>query len=63
MRVLKTGVIGCGYWGPKLARNFHEIAETELSWVADRRPDRLAHMKELYPAVRVTQDHRELLVN
>ena len=63
MRVVKTGVIGCGYWGPKLARNFHEIADTELSWVADRRPDRLAHMKELYPAVRVTQDHRELLAS
>jgi predicted dehydrogenase len=60
---VKIGVIGCGYWGPKLARNFHELPDCELAWVADFRPDRLAHVKELYPQVRVTQDYREMLAN
>ncbi|MCL4487637.1 MAG: Gfo/Idh/MocA family oxidoreductase [Chloroflexi bacterium] len=57
------GVIGCGYWGPKLARNFNELPEAELAWVADYRPERLAHMKELYPAVRTTQHYREVLAS
>jgi predicted dehydrogenase len=58
---LKIGVIGCGYWGPKLARNFHEMPETELAWVADFREDRLAHLQQLYPNVAITRDYREIL--
>ncbi|MDD5542163.1 MAG: Gfo/Idh/MocA family oxidoreductase [Acidobacteriia bacterium] len=57
----KVGVIGCGYWGPKLARNFHGLQGTDLAWVADLRPDRLAHMQELYPEVRTTKNYKELL--
>jgi predicted dehydrogenase len=61
MHRLKVGVIGCGYWGPKLARNFHELPEAELAWIADLSADRLSHMHELYPEVHTTQDYRELL--
>lgn len=57
----RVGVIGCGYWGPKLARNFHEIDEAELAWVSDLDPERLDHMTDRYPHVCATQDHRELL--
>lgn len=57
----KIGIIGCGYWGPKLARNFHEIPTAHLEWVADLDPERLAHMQELYPYVKTTQDYGELL--
>lgn len=59
--MIRVGVIGLGYWGPKLARNFHELGDAELSWVCDMRPDRLSHVKDLYPAVNATQDYRELL--
>lgn len=61
MAIIKVGVIGCGYWGPKLARNFHEMPDAELAWVADFRPERLAHMRQLYPHVQATQDYREIL--
>lgn len=61
MNKLNIGVIGCGYWGPKLARNFHELPDSELSWVADFSPDRLSHMQDLYPYISTTQSHRELL--
>ena len=56
-------MIGCGYWGPKLARNFFEMPEAELAWVSDFRTDRLEHIQSLYPAVRATHDHRELLAS
>jgi predicted dehydrogenase len=58
---VKVGVIGAGYWGPKLARNFHDLPEARLAWVSDFRPDRLAHMRELYPDAQLTRDYRELL--
>ena len=58
---LRVGVIGCGYWGPKLARNFYEMPEAELAWVSDLRAERLAHIKELYPDARATQDYHEVL--
>jgi predicted dehydrogenase len=59
--MLNVGIIGCGYWGPKLARNFYELPDTELAWVCDYWQDRLDHMAELYPGVRTTQDRRDLL--
>jgi predicted dehydrogenase len=58
---LRTGVIGCGYWGPHLIRNLNEIAEVELVGVADQRPDRLEDVCRGYPALRQFTDHRALL--
>jgi predicted dehydrogenase len=60
-RALRVGVIGCGYWGPKLARNFHDIPGSELAMVADLCDTRLEEMKRLYPEIQTTQDYRELL--
>lgn len=57
----KIGVVGCGYWGPKLARNFFEIEESRLEWIVDLRPERLAHMQSLYPSVNISQSFTELL--
>jgi predicted dehydrogenase len=61
--MLKVGVIGCGYWGPKLARNFHELPEAELAWTSDLRQERLDHLKGLYPQVQTTEDYRDLLAS
>jgi len=63
MQKVRVGIIGCGYWGPKLARNFNELPDSELSWVSDFRPDRLKHMQSLYPTVKATRDYRELLAS
>lgn len=60
---IKIGVVGCGYWGPKLARNFHELGDAELEWVVDFREDRLAHMRELYPKVKTTHDYGQMLAS
>ena len=57
---IKIGVIGAGYWGPKLARNFYELEEGRLEWVADLDPARLDHVKSLYPDVQTTQDVSEV---
>ena len=61
VRNIAIGVIGCGYWGPKLVRNFQSIPGSDLRMVADFRQDRLDHIRGLYPGVKTTSDHRELL--
>lgn len=59
--MIRVAVIGCGYWGPNLARNFAESPGSQLVAVADLNPKRLAFIQARYPAIRVTTDHRELL--
>src|SRR5690348_6523900 len=61
MKKLGVGVIGCGYWGPKLARNIHELAEAQLVAVTDLSAERLQHMKALYPYTTTTTDYRAVL--
>ena len=58
---LSVGVIGCGYWGPKLARNFQELEGSEVVSACDTRPDRLESIARNYPNLRLYRDHRELI--
>lgn len=61
MPELRVGVIGCGYWGPNLIRNFVEIPHAELIAVADLDPNRLHELKNRFPDIRyLTQEHRDL---
>ncbi len=62
-RSLNIGVIGYGYWGPKLVRNFQEIPATQVTMVADLHPRRLIEVRQAYPEIAVTQDHLELLAS
>ncbi len=58
---VRVGVIGCGYWGPKLARNFHELPAAELVAIADLDATRRSNMAERYPAATVLANHSDLL--
>jgi predicted dehydrogenase len=42
-------VIGCGYWGPNLVRNFRSLPGTKVGVICDRCTERLDHMGKLYP--------------
>jgi predicted dehydrogenase len=59
--MLNLGVIGYGYWGPNLVRNFAELGGCVVSAVADLDPDKLALVKRRYPSVYTTADADELL--
>ena len=61
VRNISVGVVGCGYWGPKLVRNFQAIPGANLQIVADLRRDRLDHIRGLYPSVTTTTEYAELL--
>lgn len=58
---IRIGVIGCGYWGPKVIRNFHELPETTVSMVSDLDVDRLRHIGLTFPSIRLTTDYHDLL--
>ncbi len=61
--MINVGVIGYGYWGPNLVRNFSGGAETDVRAVADLDEKRLGLVKRRFPAVEVTTDFQALLSN
>lgn len=48
---ISVGVVGCGYWGPNHARNLNSLSDCHLRAICDQDPQRLAHLKSLYPKV------------
>jgi predicted dehydrogenase len=56
-----VGVVGCGYWGPNLIRNFKGLPNCHLGAVCDVNQARLKHMVSLYPDVEGVTDFDHLL--
>ncbi len=54
--MIQIGLIGYGYWGPRIARNFHSLENCELAVVCDKHPGSLGQAKQTYPDVRTTPD-------
>lgn len=53
---MKIAIIGYGYWGPNLLRNFSETRDAEVTWCADQRAERRALAQRRYPSVKVTDN-------
>ena len=58
---IRIAVIGAGYWGPNLVRNFSHLTGSRVTMVCDLDRGRLDHLKELYPAIRVSQDAADVM--
>ncbi len=60
---IRIGVIGCGYWGPNLIRNFDRLDDVEVTWVCDKNEVRLNEvMKEFHlHHAKATIDYQRLL--
>ena len=58
---ISVGVVGCGYWGPNLVRNFHALQDCDLRALCDLNEARLKHMRELYAGVEGMTDYGHLL--
>jgi len=58
--MLKVGVIGCGYWGPNLIRNFTQLSRSDVIRVADLDEARLKYIKALYPSLGTTADYKDI---
>jgi predicted dehydrogenase len=60
-RKIAVGVLGCGYWGPLLVRNFKSLPDCELKVVCDVNAARLKHLGTLYPDVEGMSHPQQLL--
>ena len=59
--MIRVGVIGYGYWGPNVVRNFQGHGHTRVEMLCDMNPSALARAKKNYPALEVTTDPDEIL--
>ena len=61
--MINVGIIGYGYWGPNLVRNFAETPGATVAAVADLDPAKLAIVQRRYPAIKATADFQDLLTD
>ena len=60
---MRIGVIGYGYWGPNIVRNFHSQENCEVVLVADRNAKCEGRLKKMFPSVAFTTDENEILTS
>ena len=60
---LSIALVGLGYWGPNLARNFAAIEDCDLTWCCDASEDARARLAGQYPSTRFTDDLAEVLAD
>jgi predicted dehydrogenase len=60
---LRVGVVGLGYWGPNLARNFGGLDGVELAWCCDERAERRERFAPAFRQARFTADVEDLLAD
>ncbi len=58
---ISVAVIGAGYWGPNLVRNFMGLPGCRVAGVCDPKPGRQAYLAEKYPGLPITGDYRAVL--
>ena len=58
---IKVGVAGCGYWGPNLIRNLRTLPDCHLKMMCDLAPERLQHLKHIYPEIQTEMDYHHML--
>lgn len=59
--MLKVGVIGYGYWGPNIVRNFYQTPGSTVTMVCDLDPKSLEKVKKQYPEITVTKDYQDII--
>jgi predicted dehydrogenase len=60
---VQVGVVGLGYWGPNLARNFDRLPDARLRWICDASEASRERWTAQFPGARATGDLEELLVD
>jgi predicted dehydrogenase len=61
--MINLGVIGYGYWGPNVVRNFSAQPDCRVATICDKNPPALAQVASRHPSARVISDPRELMTS
>jgi predicted dehydrogenase len=59
--MLRIGIIGYGYWGPRIVRNFDALANCTVSLICDSRPDALHRARQAHPGIALTCNSLDIL--
>lgn len=59
--MLNIGVVGFGYWGPNMVRNFSQLEDSVVTTVADSNEERLSIAESLYPTITTTTSFQKLV--
>lgn len=59
--MLNIGVVGYGYWGPNIVRNFNAINNARVVSVCDKNPEVLKHVQTNYPSVQTVNDFNDIV--
>jgi len=59
--MINVAVVGCGYWGPNLIRNFSQIELANLYCICDIDKSKMAPILKTYPTVRMTTNYKDIL--
>jgi predicted dehydrogenase len=59
--MVNIGIVGAGYWGPNLIRNFRALSDSNVVKICDRDEERLKHMKTICSSVDITQNYEDLV--
>ena len=63
MSNINIGVIGYGYWGPNIVRNFFSTPDCTVKMVADGRPERLNALAKIFPSILGVSDAKDIIDN
>lgn len=58
--MIKIGILGYGYWGPNIVRNFNSVDDASVVAVCDIEPSCLAKVRRAYPGIQNTVDWKEI---
>ena len=61
--MITIAVVGCGYWGPNLIRNFRQLPNCHVLICCDQDPQKLDRMKALFPEIQTTHDVNRVIQN
>src|SRR5437762_1532937 len=61
--MIRIGVVGYGYWGPRIVRNFQSVEGSEVAVICDNSVESLRRAKQACPSVAVTTDYCDLLTS
>ena len=59
--MIRIGVIGYGYWGPNIVRNFHTHEGSEVSLVCDKSTKCQDRLRKAHPSIAFTTDANDIL--
>jgi predicted dehydrogenase len=61
--MIRIGVVGYGYWGPNIVRNFNSVNDARVAVVCDKRAESLKRAKQAFPDVEVTSDMCQVVMS